>query len=73
MYQLYFGTTNLLMYPLFFNKNMGFPLAIIQRFPSIWATGLLISRPIVDIWQNFEYGLLMVKRKKKYLYTVSEM
>ena len=34
---------------------------------SIWATGLWITRPIIDIWHNFEYDL-WVKRKEKYLY-----
>ena len=42
-------------------------LFIFQPLLSIWATELLIMHAIVDIWQNFRYGL-PVKRKEKYLY-----
>ena len=38
-----------------------------QPFLSIWAGGLLITDPIVDIRQNFGYGL-RGKWKEKYLY-----
>ena len=41
--------------------------SIFQPLLSIWATELLITQPIVDIWQNFGYGS-RVKRKEKYLY-----
>ena len=33
----------------------------------LWATDLLITHLIVDIWQNFECGL-RVQGKEKYLY-----
>ena len=38
-----------------------------QPLLSTWATELLMTHPIVDIWQNFGYGL-RVKRREKYLY-----
>ena len=36
-----------------------------QSLPDIGVTELLIKNPIVDIWQNFGYGL-RVKRKEKF-------
>ena len=72
MYQLFFRTTNLLLllYSLLFIKSITYSLAIdfFQPVLGIWATELLITLPIVDIWQSFEYGL-RVKRKEKYLYS----
>ena len=63
MYQLFFRTTNLLLslHLLFFIKSMTYSLAIDFFNQS------LTMNPIVDIWQNFGYGL-RVKQKEKYLY-----
>ena len=72
MYQL---STNLLLLPLF-STNLLFSSALYQKYDlllsysffqplvSIWATKLLITQLIVDIWQNFGSGL-QVKRKEK--------
>ena len=56
MYRLFFRNTNLLLYPVLFDKKMGYSLLLAILFfshpLSIWATGLLLTHTIVDIWQN---------------------
>ena len=67
-----FTTWWLLLHPLlFWRMGYHYPflkngLFFFQSLLSISATGLLVTQHIVDIWQNFGYGLL-VKWRKKYL------
>ena len=67
-YQLFFRIINLtlLLYPLLFIKSMTYSYTFFQPLLSIWALELLTTHSIVEIWQNFGYGL-RVRRKEKYL------
>ena len=66
---VYFRTTNLLLslYSLLIIKSITYSLAIDFFSQSLVYTKVSITHPIVDIWQNFGYGL-RIKRKGKKLY-----
>ena len=56
MYQIIFRTTKLLLYPLLFNKNMGFSLAIPVFFSHSLVNEfllLLITYFMVDFWTEW--------------------
>ena len=68
MYLIFFRSTNLLHYCIHYSLSrydLLFSYSFFQSLLSIWATGLLITHPILDIWQNFEYGL---RERKIFVY-----
>ena len=69
MYQLFFRTAGLLLLPypigLYQKNDLLLIYSFIQPLLNIWAKELIITHPILDVWQNFGSGL-RVKRKEKF-------